>query len=369
MPAPDAFRPGLLQRLAEPPRRVCVLKASRIGDFLCALPAIGALREALPDARLSLVTLPLLHPLAQRLDCVDEVVDFPGFPGVAEQFFDARRTAAFFLRMQVEAFDLAIQLQGSGVYTNPFILMLGARAAAGFVRPGDGPGRLDAALPLPDAGHETERMAALARFLGAPVRDPRPWFPIRAEDRCAAAVLLGEAARPLVGIHPGARDAVRCWPAARFAQVARALTDDFGAGLVVVGEPDDPQPAELVRQLGGRCVDLVGRTGLATLGAVIERLDLLLTTDSGPAHIGYALGTPVLVAFSLEPQRYAPPGPPHRIAAAPPGTVGAVAAAHAADAVEAAAVSGLAGEMLSERLRRGHAGGAGPDARAGGKRK
>ena len=49
--------------------------------------------------------------------------------------------------MQAEAFDLAVQLNGSGVYSNPFALMLGARWTVGWVRAGEGPGLLDAALP------------------------------------------------------------------------------------------------------------------------------------------------------------------------------------------------------------------------------
>src|SRR6185437_1509188 len=162
--------PGLLTRLAcagRSPRKVALLRASRIGDFLCATPAIRALRAALPDAEITMITLPLLRDMVERSPHLDRFVAFPGFPGVAEQFFDARRATAFFAAMQAERFDLAIQLQGSGVYSNPSTLLLGARATAGFIRPGDAPGLLDAALPMPACGSEVERLLALTSFLGA----------------------------------------------------------------------------------------------------------------------------------------------------------------------------------------------------------
>ncbi len=117
---------GLLQGLPEPPRKVALLHASRIGDFICATPAFRAIRKALPDAEITIVTLPMLCDLAWRLAHFDAVAASPVYPSVAEQLFDARRAVRFFAEMQAKSFDLAIQVQGSGVYSNPFTLMLGA---------------------------------------------------------------------------------------------------------------------------------------------------------------------------------------------------------------------------------------------------
>src|SRR6185312_16461550 len=103
---------------------------------------------ALPDAEITMITLPMLHELVQRSPHLDRFVAFPGFPGIAEQFFDAKRTTDFLSEMQAERFDLAIQMQGSGVHSNPFTLLLGSRATAGFIRRSDTAGRLDAALPM-----------------------------------------------------------------------------------------------------------------------------------------------------------------------------------------------------------------------------
>lgn len=294
----DAFTPSLLNRLPEPPRKVAILRASRIGDFICALPAFRALRAALPAAEITILTLPILRDLALRSPFFDRFAAFPGFPGLAEQFFDARRALHFFQEMQAESFDLAIQMQGSGVYSNPFTLMLGAKATAGYVRAGEPAGLLDAALPLPDQGHEIDRALALAVFLGAESQGEETIFPLWPEDHSEAETLLAGLPRPWIGIHPSARQLTRRWPVDRFAEVGQALLKEWGGSLILIGEAEERETAEsILCRAGGGGVNLSGRTSLGTLGAVIGRLALLVTNDSGPAHIAYASGTPTVTIF------------------------------------------------------------------------
>ena len=307
--------PGLLTRLmrrGKTPRRVALLRASRIGDFLCAMPAIRALRAALPDAEITMITLPLLRDLVERSPHLDRFVAFPGFPGVAEQFFDARHATAFFAAMQAERFDLALQMQGSGVYSNPIALLLGARATAGFIRPGDVPGLLDAALPMPSRGPETRRVLALASFLGAESRGEATEFPLWPADHAEAEMLLRDAPRPLLGLHAGARDRARRWPAERFVKVGAALHARHAGAVILLGDeetaPTSTWIARRLRDKGVPCLDITAQTTLPTLGAVIAQLALLVATDSGPAHIAYALGVPSVTIFGgANPGAYGPP--------------------------------------------------------------
>ncbi|XWK89577.1 MAG: hypothetical protein U7127_05805 [Phormidium sp.] len=156
--------PGLLFRLPETPRKIALVRASRIGDFVCATPAFRAIRNALPLAEISLIAMPFVAQLVARSPQIDRFIPFPGFLGMAEQFFDPRKVVAFFQEMQAEQFDLAIQMHGSGVYSNPFTLMLGAKVNAGFIRPGDPAGKLDAALPISATENEVHRVLSLVRF-------------------------------------------------------------------------------------------------------------------------------------------------------------------------------------------------------------
>ena len=304
----DPFTPGLLSRFTETPRKVVVLRASRIGDFLCSTPAFRALRTALPGAEITMITLPLLQDLITRSPHLDRFIVFPGFPGIAEQFFDARRAVQFFQEMQAEQFDLAVQMQGSGIYSNPFMLLLGSRMTAGFVRQGDCAGRLDAAVPLLERGHEIQRMLALTTFLGAAAQGEETEFPLWSEDHIIAEGLLENAQRPLIGLHTSARDATRQWALERFVTVGKKLLLRYGGTLVFLGEMEDYPVGEVVAQeVGESCLNLAGKTSLVALGAVIARLAVLVTNDTGPAHIAYALGTPTVTVFgSASTEMYAP---------------------------------------------------------------
>jgi ADP-heptose:LPS heptosyltransferase len=311
---------ALLHRLPQPPRRVAVLRPGRMGDFLCATPALRALRHALPGAEIIFIALPYAEELVARSRVLDRFACFPGFPGIAEQFFEARRCTSFLDAMQRQEFDLAIQLYGSGAYSNPFALLLGARFTAGFVSEGEGPGRLDAAYPWRPGLHEIRRLLEFVEFLGAPARGEQTEFPLWPQDHSAADLLLSEARPPLIGVHASAMDQTRQWPAERFAAAANLLQDEIGGTIVAIGgEPQQRDAHKVASLLHGPWLDLSGKTSVAVLGAVIARLNLLLTNDSGPAHLAYALGTPAVTIFgATQPEIWGPLTPaPARLLAHP----------------------------------------------------
>ena len=117
-----------LHRLGErPPRRVGILRALRLGDLLCAVPALRALRAALPDAEMVLIGLPWARSFVQRFDMyLNGFREFPGYPGLPEQAPRLERIGAFLNEIQAERFDLVLQMQGSGRITNPLAVLLGA---------------------------------------------------------------------------------------------------------------------------------------------------------------------------------------------------------------------------------------------------
>jgi ADP-heptose:LPS heptosyltransferase len=200
--------------------------------------------------------------------------------------------------MQAEQFDLAVQMQGSGVYSNPFTLLLGAKATAGFVRQGDSAGRLDAALPYPQRLHEVRCVLALTTFLGVPEQGEEIEFPLWPQDHQQVQALLEGAEPPLIGLHPAARDVTRRWASERFAAVGAELRKRHGGTVVILGESEERATGEYVAELVGVPYrNLIGKTSLVELAAVIARLAILVTNDTGPAHIAYALGTPTVTVF------------------------------------------------------------------------
>ena len=117
---------------------------------------------------------------------------------------------------------------------------------------------------------------------------------------------------PLIGLHAGARDSARRWPPERFATVGAALDARYGGSVTLLGDaqtaPASARIAERLERERIPCLDLTGRTSLPALGAVIARLALLVTNDSGPAHIAYALGAPSVTIFGgANLEAYGPP--------------------------------------------------------------
>jgi ADP-heptose:LPS heptosyltransferase len=290
-------------------RSVIILRALQLGDLLCSVPALRALRRQLPQAHIALIGLPWARQLVDRLDVADELIEFPGFPGMPEVAADASVLPAFFDRMQARRFDLALQMHGSGLVSNAFVSMLGARHTAGFGVPGVLNG-LDHVVAYPTGRSEVRRQLTLMRSLGIRIDDERIVLPLTDADRAALAA-LPEAARLAAGsfacLHPGARDPRRRWPLQHFATVGDALAEE-GLEVVLTGVAGDaPLTAMVAAQMRHSAIDLAGRTSLGALLALLERTRLLVANDTGVSHLADALGVPSVIVFSgSDPARWAP---------------------------------------------------------------
>lgn len=295
--------PALFAAHAHHHARIAIVRALRLGDLLCAVPAFRAIRRALPHAHITLIGLPLAREFVRRCRFLDDYAEFPGFPGIADQPVDPTRTVAFLAMMQRSRLDLAIQLHGSGVFSNPFTRLLGARHTVGFTRSGETDLGLDFAIPYPQEGREIDRLLALTHALGAPEMSDEIELTILPEDETALAShtaiqrLLADG-RPLFGIHPGASVATRRWAPERFAAVADTLAARHDAYTVILGTRAEHAMCEAVRRrMRAPALNIAGETSLGMVAALLARLHLLIGNDSGLAHLAVAVGTPVVVIF------------------------------------------------------------------------
>src|SRR4051794_36792452 len=146
--------------------RIVVFRALFLGDLLCSLPALQALRTAFPRAEITLIGLPWAHDLVDRVGCIDHLDPFCGYPGILEVPYVAETTDAFVTAARAMKYGLAIQMHGDGNISNGFVADLGAQLSLGYRNGEDR--RLDIALPYQREEHEVLRWLRLMSALGIP---------------------------------------------------------------------------------------------------------------------------------------------------------------------------------------------------------
>ena len=293
------------QLKAEQIERVVVRGANWVGDAVMTVPALRELRRLLPAARITLATRPWAEGIFADADFIDDLL-----------LLDDRRGVRSFMR-QVSAwrarrFDLAL------IFPNAFEPALVAAAARVPLRFGYGTDArarlLTHALATPDwrsTRHEVfyylYLIAALEHALTGTqtVTTREPAFALSVSDarRHDAGALLHAHGikfdRPLVALCPGSTNSrAKRWPIVSYAALADRLIAEVGAAVVFIGARTELDVTEQVAaQMRHQSVVLTGATSLAETGAVLSHCDLLVTNDTGPAHIAAALQRPTLVIF------------------------------------------------------------------------
>ena len=287
--------------------KIAVFRGLYLGDLVAATPALRALRRGYPGAEISLVSLPWAAALAPCLaPAVDRLIPYPGAPGL-DGGGDEAELGFFVDEMRAEGFDLAVNLHGRGPQSTRLVSSFGALRVAGFVGgEGDYP-RLNVSVPWDAEEHEARKLLLLAEAAGGIADGEGPRLLVRGEDHRRAGALLRGAGGPLALLHPGASVEEKRWPAEGFGRVARGLLRQ-GYAVAVTGSKGESGLAGRVCGLAPGALDLSGRTDLSTLIALVARADVLVSNDTGPAHVAYALGTPSVTVFgpSTNARRWGP---------------------------------------------------------------
>ena len=267
-----------------PVQRVVALRALGLGDLLTAVPALRAVRRAHPDAHLALAAPAGLRELALHTGAVDEVVDTAPLTPLAPELAGA---------------DLAVNLHGRGPQSTALLAATSPRRLVAYDLPHGPRWTADE--------HEVVRWCRLLEQSGIPA-DSR--------DLRLAAPAAEPPVRGAVVVHPGAAQGSRRWPAQRWGRVAAALAA-AGHDVRVTGGPDELALAQDVARsagLGPEAV-LAGRTDLLGLASLVAAARLLVSPDTGVAHLATAFGTPSVVLFGpTPPALWGPPAdqPQHR---------------------------------------------------------
>jgi ADP-heptose:LPS heptosyltransferase len=286
--------------------RLLIVLPGALGDVIRALPLAGRIRRAAPDAHLGWAVEPPAAPLLAGHPWLDRVHVF-------ERPRAARALGPFLAALRAERYEVALDL-GRSIKSAFFALACGARERLGFAAAdGREAGWLLATRRLPPQGPECPKLAQFQAFADALGLAPAPvefgLAPTAAEAADAERLVAGLAG-PLVAASLGSSCPSRRWFPERTAAVLAALARSHGASAVLLGTAADGAFARAVAAAGpGPLRDLVGRTTLRQLLAVLARARLVVGPDSGALHLAAALGRPVVSLWgATSPARSTPFG-------------------------------------------------------------
>jgi ADP-heptose:LPS heptosyltransferase len=314
------------------PVRIVCLRLERIGDLMMTLPALADLKTAFPAAMIDLVVGPWNREIAAAIPGIARVETLDAAwlsrDGTGHGVLGLVRAAQ---RWGPRRYHLAVNFEPD-IRSNIVLAAIGASWNAGFLSGGGG-ALLDTALDYDVTSHVSDNARVLVAAVapravsedragenthaGRRVRDGGARLLIPESHREQAAQLLARFdGAPKIGLHVSGGRAIKQWPVERFRDVAERLVRDRAAAIVLTGTPADRAEVDVVRAAlpAGRVLDLSTDASLLTVAAVLERLDLFVTGDTGPMHIAHAAGTPVVAVFGpSQPSRYGPRGVRDRV--------------------------------------------------------
>lgn len=302
------------------PRNILIIDFGQLGDVVMSLPALRAIRERFPAAR---ITVAVGKSGAQVIDLsgyaddkvvVDRVSLRDGFkPLSVLRIFklvgDVRR----------RGFDFVIDLHSLSE-TNILGFLSGAPKRLFSRRPGrslDFLSKFDSPPPVDHNDpkvHLTDRYLDVLKALGITGAPRAPRLTPRSEDQSEVDRRFKKVEGPLVGIHPGAGHASRRWPLERFAELADSLTRNDRTGVIVFVGPEEHELLVQIRSMFPRTAIVLDDLTIGQLLAAQVRLSVFVANDSGPLHLAAAAGTPVVGLFDPRaPETYIPVNDPKRI--------------------------------------------------------
>lgn len=306
----------------ENPRRILIIRLDLLGDLMLSVPAIRAVRRRWPRAEVAALVLPYTAPLLAHVPEVDRVITFdpnrlrpsgtPWRPAVWAALFGLIR------RLRASEFDLALALYGP--WAGLLAYLSGARFRVGYGGESH-PNFFHLALPgrrYLERRHEAEYTLGVAAAVGAPGGPQDYWLrPLpEAEARLEAklAALEIPAGLPLVGVQAGAANgSAKQWYPDRWAAAANEVARRRGAGVVLTGTARERPLAEAIRAgLAVPAWNLAGKTDIPELVALLGRLQLFLSGDTGPMHLATALGVPTVAVHGPTDPTLSGPWPPGR---------------------------------------------------------
>jgi heptosyltransferase-2 len=297
--------------------KIMIRATNWVGDAIMALPALRAIRQRHPDAKISIVARPYVSDIYRHQQICDELIPYD--PNGEHRGWSGREKLGAELRSC--KFDVALLLQNAFdaawlAWRAQIPQRIGyARDARSLL--------LTKAIPVPNPGeippHEKFYYLELLRRAGwLDQLTDEQHITLRVPDAArqrATQTLLEAGSRPhatRIAVGAGASyGSAKCWPPDRFAKTLNALLSKTDADVILFGTPSElPVSTAITAELQHAPINLTGKTSIADLPALLSQCHLFLGNDSGAMHVAAAVGLPVVAVFGpTDPEGTAPVTP------------------------------------------------------------
>jgi lipopolysaccharide heptosyltransferase II len=285
------------------PDRLLIRAPNWLGDAVMALPALAAIRAALPETHIAVAAIASVAPLFHE-----------STPASPNQILTISDRSSEVKALVEEKFDAALLLP------NSFRSAWNARQAAiperwGFATSLRGFLLTRRVVPPRGRLHQSAYYSSLISGLGFEARESIPRIAVRAETAARALELLAKfnvlPSATLVGFAPGAAYGhAKRWPPVRVAEVVTRVSRERGAVSILVGSHDDRDAGREIESslpVGVSVVNLIGRTDLRQLAGILARCSAFVSNDSGAMHLAASVGVPVTAIFGPTDERVTAP--------------------------------------------------------------
>ena len=275
-------------------KKIAVLRANALGDFIVTLPALKAIRSAYPDAEIVLLGKPWHKEfLVKGRTSVDRVIIVPVKKGIrieTNRAEDENEVNVFIAEMRKEQFDIVINFQGNGVSANPFIKQFGAGITAGIIS--EKSEKLDFSLDYYYYQSEVIRYLEIAKLIGATTFAFEPKVNVLAQDEKEINNCMPSLHKPYIVLHPVAVDIRRMWPLENYAELADVLSQKNFEIVFTGAEEDKPAVDKIIDKMNFAAINVCGKFSLGGLAALLSHAALMIAADTGPLHLGRAVSVP-----------------------------------------------------------------------------
>ena len=288
------FRPSKKQKNCHQcPKRFLIVSTTGVGDTIWATPAIRALGKSHPDAEIFLITSKIG---AQVLD-QNPYIDFTFVLGRCVFY----SLSILLFKLRKKQFDSVLVFHASQRILIPFSALLCASKIIGTKGENKGLDCLFTKTLKKLNQHEIDRRLDIVREVGAHPTDFHLEIIVKQSDEDKVAHFLHNHKVPhhipLIGIHPGSRNLFKQWPKDHFIEVAKRLVQHLGCQIFVSGDTSESHFVKKIASEITGAIPLAGTFELSTLAALLRKLNLMISNDTGPMHLAFAAKTPTVALF------------------------------------------------------------------------